>query len=98
MLEDRAFQSLQSCFASRPVLASIDYSRSFTIQTDASAFAIGAMLTQPNANDVHHLVTFLSASLSPTEQNYDIYDHELLAIVKAFRHWHHSSNHSPHQS
>ena len=86
MLEDRAFQSLQSCFASRPVLASIDYSRPFTIQTDASAFAIGATLTQPDANDIHHPVAFLSASLSPTERNYDIYDHELLAIVKAFRH------------
>ena len=86
-LEDSAFRSLQSCFTSRPVLASIDYSRPFTVQTDASAFAIGATLTQPDADDVHHPVTFLSASLSSAERNYDIYDRELLAIVKAFRQW-----------
>src|SRR6266852_5507373 len=36
-----------------------------------------------------HQITFFSKSLLPAEHNYDIYDHELLAIiyaVKAFRH------------
>ena len=86
---ERAFLMLKTCFASHPVLAAIDYSCPFTVQTDASAFAVGATLTQPDTSDVHHPVTFLSASLSPAEHNYDIYNCELLAIVKVFRHWHH---------
>ena len=96
-LEDNAFRSLKSCFASRPVLASIDYSRPFMIQTDASAFAISATLTQPDEDDVHHPVAFLSASLSPAERNYDIYDRELLAIMKAFRQWRHHLLGTAHQ-
>ena len=77
------------CFASCPVLATINYSHPFTVKTDASAFAIGTTLTQPDDMDTHHPVAFLSASLSPAERNYDIYDCELLAIIKAFHHWCH---------
>ena len=79
------------------MLALIDYSRPFTIQTDASAFAIGATLTQPDVDNVHHPVAFLSASLSPAERNYDIYDHELLAIMKAFCQWRHHLLSATHQ-
>src|ERR1700761_8001635 len=84
-----AFDTTKLCFTTGPVLATIDYSRPFTLQTDTSAFAIGATLTQADASNVHHPVAFYSASLSPAERNYDIYDRELLAIVKAFRAWHH---------
>lgn len=59
------------------------------MQMDASAFAIGATLTQPDDEEVHYPVAFFSASLQPAEINYNIYDRELLAIVRAFRHWHH---------
>ena len=83
----QAFQTLKNCFASNPVLATINYDKPFTMQTDASAFAIGATLTQPDDQNIHHPMAFFSASLQPAEINYDIYDRELLAIVKAFRHW-----------
>ena len=59
------------------------------MQMDASAFAIGATLTQPDDEEVHHPVAFFSASLQPAEINYNIYDRELLVIVRVFRHWHH---------
>jgi hypothetical protein len=84
--QDEAFLELKNRFASNPVLATIDYNRPFTLQTDASAFAIGAMLTQKQ-DGTEKPVAFFSASLQPTEINYDIFDRELLAIVKSFRHW-----------
>jgi hypothetical protein len=68
-------------------LATIDYNRPFTLQTDASAFAIGATLTQKQEDGTEKPVAFFSASLQPAEINYDIFDRELLAIVKSFRHW-----------
>src|SRR5204863_6059060 len=34
-------------------------------------------------------VAFHSRKLSPAEQNYDIHDKELLAIMDAFKHWRH---------
>ena len=36
-----------------------------------------------------HPVTYYSATFTPTEQNYDIYKRELLAIIKALAHWRH---------
>jgi hypothetical protein len=63
-------------------LATIDYNRPFTLQTDASAFAIGATLTQKQEDGTEKPVAFFSASLQPAEINYDIFDRELLAIVK----------------
>ena len=34
-----------------------------------------------------HPVDFFSKSHSPAEKNYDIYDRELLAIIKSFKYW-----------
>ena len=34
-------------------------------------------------------VAFLSKSFSPAERNYQIFDKELLAIIRAFKEWHH---------
>lgn len=87
--QDIAFRTLKQRFASRPVLATVDYDKPFTLQTDASAFALGATLTQMQNDGKDHPVAFFSSSLLPAEVNYDIYDRELLAIVKAFRHWRH---------
>ena len=32
-------------------------------------------------------VAYYSATFTPTERNYDIYERELLAIIKALEHW-----------
>ncbi len=70
--------------------ATIDYARVPTVPTpDASAFAIGAVLSQCDDDGCWRPVAFFSGSLLPAEVNYDIYDRELLAIVKAFKHWRH---------
>ena len=58
--------------------------------TDASDFATGAILEQPDALNRWHPVAYHSKSLQPAEQNYEIHDKELLAIVRAleiFRHY-----------
>ncbi len=36
-----------------------------------------------------HPITYYSATFTPTEQNYNIYERELLAIMKALTHWRH---------
>ncbi len=36
---------------------------------------------------IWHPVAYFSETLSEAERNYDIYDRELLAIVKSLRHW-----------
>ena len=52
---------------------------------------------QKGDDDKKHLVGFYSTTLTPAERNYDIYDLELLAIVKSLRHWHPLLVGSPHK-
>ena len=56
------------------------------IETDASDLAIGACLTQEYEGKWHP-VAYMSRKLSLAEQNYDIYNKELLAIVAALETW-----------
>jgi len=46
-----AFATLKDCFASQPVLVTINYDCPFQLQTDASVFATGAVLSQQDDND-----------------------------------------------
>ena len=86
---DHAFQYLKHKFISYPILRNADQTKPFTLDTDASDHAIGAALTQ-EFEDGQHPVASFSKSLNPAEQNYDIYDRELLAIKEAtnfFKHY-----------
>jgi RNase H-like domain found in reverse transcriptase len=66
-----------------------DHSKPFQIESDASKYAFGAVLTQMDINGDRHLVAFLSKTFTDTEQRYKIYDRELLGIVRALKEWQH---------
>jgi hypothetical protein len=88
--QQSAFDTLIHSFTVTPVLLLPDRTRPFRLITDASDFAIGAILEQPDLLNQWHLVAYHSKSLIDTEQNYDIHNKELLAIVRAleaFRHY-----------
>ena len=55
------------------------------IETDALDRAIGACITQ-EIDKQRHPIAYFSRKMSSAEQNYEIYDKELLAIVAALRH------------
>lgn len=85
-----AFDSLKNQFCSAPILQHPDPAHPFTLETDASDFALGAVLFQTGHNDSHpHPVAFYSRKLTAPEINYEIYDKELLAIVEALQQWRH---------
>jgi len=60
-----------------------DQTKPFQIETDASKYATGAVLTQLDLNGDRHPISFISKTFSLAEQNYEIYDRELLAIIQA---------------
>ena len=72
-----------------PVLTLPDHSRPFRLITDASDFATGAILEQPDALNHWHPVAYHSKSLQPAERNYEIHDKGLLAIIHALEIFHH---------
>src|ERR1700687_4103243 len=88
--QEEAFRTLINAFTTAPVLALPDHSKPFCLITDASDFATGAILEQPDALNRWHPVAYHSKSLQPAECNYEIHDKELLAIIRAleiFRHY-----------
>ena len=79
----------------KPVLTLPDLDKPFAIATDASKDASGGILLQADSNREWHPCSYLSQSFSPTERNYDIYDRELLAVIRGLKTWKHYLRGSP---
>jgi len=62
-------------------------SKPYFVETDASDFGIGGVLTQLNQNNQLQPLAFYSRQLNPAERNYTIYDKELLAVYACFSEW-----------
>jgi len=93
-----SFDEMKKQFTKEPVLAMPDHSRPFQIEMDASKYATGAVLSQLDSNGDRHPVVFFSKTFSPAEQNYDIHDRELLAIIRALEAWRHYIQGSGHST
>ena len=66
---------------------------------DSSDFATGAVLFQLSKEDGKwHPVAFYSKFLSAVEQNYDIYNKEMLAVIQAMEEWRHFLEGAKHPS
>src|SRR5271168_4383174 len=83
------FDTLKKKFTEEPVLMMPDHSKPFQIESDAFKVATGAVLTQLDSNGDQHPCSFISKTFSPTERNYEIYDRELLGIIRALEEWRH---------
>lgn len=82
-----AFDALKAAFTSTPILRHFDYERDIVVKTDASNFVCAGVLSQYDDDGVLHPVAYYSKKHSPAECNYEIYDKELMAIVRAFKEW-----------
>ena len=77
----------KSQITSAPILAFPDFTRPFILTTDASAIAIGAVLSQIQHDDREHPISFYSKILNATERKWDACEQELYAIVTAVKHY-----------
>jgi len=83
-----AFEDLKRRFISAPILCHLYLELDTVVETDASHYALGCILSQFHGKRLHP-VAFHSRKLSLAEPNCDIYNKELLAIVVAFMEWKH---------
>jgi len=63
---------------------------------DASAYAVGVILTQKDSRNKHQVAGYFSKTFTEAEHNYDIHNHKLLAVVRGLANWHHLLAGSPH--
>ncbi|KAL5511461.1 hypothetical protein ACEPAH_4677 [Sanghuangporus vaninii] len=61
----------------------------YTLETDASDVAIGAVLQQEDGQGELRPLGFMSKTLSSAQRNYPMHDKEMLAIMEALGHWRH---------
>lgn len=92
-----AFDNLKQQFTSAPMLVLPDPSKPMKLETDASDFAWGAVLTQLEEDNKWHPVAYVSKSLTDAERNYDIHDKELKAIIGSLEAWRHYLEGTQHQ-
>jgi len=84
---EAAFRELKHRFTTAPIMAQFNREKPVIIETDATDFTIGAVLSQRDPEGKLHPVAFRSRKFQPAEINYEIHDKELLAIVDAFKYW-----------
>ena len=85
----QAYNALKSRYCEVPILVHFLSNRPTVIETDASDYALGAIMSQECENVRLHPVAFHSRKFKPAEINYDIHDKEMLAIVAALKEWEH---------
>ncbi|MCI18846.1 hypothetical protein A2U01_0040001, partial [Trifolium medium] len=77
-----SFEALKQAMATAPVLALPDFTTHFVLQTDASGFAMGAVLLQQG-----HPLAFYSRVFCPRMAKASTYIRELHAITSAVKRW-----------
>lgn len=82
-----AFDVLKGLFTSAPILEHHDPDLPSILETDASGYAYGAVLSQKSKDGRLHPNGFMSKSMTPAERRYDIYDKEMLGVVRGLQHF-----------
>ena len=83
----RAFNELKEIISTAPLLRVFNPEKESYLETDALDEVIGAQLSQKDENGKLRPMAYYSRKMTGPEQNYDIHDKELLAIVEALRTW-----------
>ena len=84
--ETSAFQAIKAALTAAPVLAVADPQLGYRIVTDASDFAIGAILLQDQGQGFQP-IAYESRKLQPAELRRNVYEKEMLAVLHSLKTW-----------
>ena len=83
-----AFQETKEALSGRRVLAHYGPSQALKIETDASAYGIGAVVSQEDEHGIERPVYFASRTLSDRERGWAQVEKEALSIVYGVNKFH----------
>ena len=86
--EAEAFAALKHHFTTAPILAYPNNDCRFRLETDASDFATGTVLSILK-DDKWHPIAFSSHAMSLEEWNYPVADKEMLSVIHSLEQWRH---------
>ena len=84
---EAAFQQLMHRFILVPILTHFDAEREIIVETDALDYVSAGIMSQYDDNGVLYPVAYFLKKHLPAECNYEIYDKELMAIIRCFEEW-----------
>jgi len=87
--QKEVFKRLKAVFTTEPVLAIPDIDREMRVEADASDYATGGVLSIKCEDGKWRPVAFISKLLNTTEQNYEIHNKEMLAVIRCLEVWRH---------
>lgn len=82
----KAFEQLKEAFMVAPSVSYFDDDLPTVVECDASGWCSGGALLQKR-NGQETPIAFFSKKHSPAECNYEIYDKEMLAIIRCLEEW-----------
>jgi len=85
--QKEAFKELKTGFTTEPILAILDIDREMRVEADASDYATEGVLSTKCEDGKWRPVAFISKSLNTMEQNYEIHDKEMLAVIRCLEAW-----------
>ena len=85
--QQKAFDKLKQVFTTKLVLVTPDLDKEFRVEANTSNYTTRGVLSIRCSDKKQRPVTFISKSLSNTEQNYEIYDKEIIAVVRCLEAW-----------
>jgi hypothetical protein len=71
---EQSFQGLKEWLITAPILTHFDPTKECIVETDASDFALGAILSQKDEEGRLHPIAFHSRKFQLAEINYEVHD------------------------
>ena len=81
--------ALKSVFIFILILYLFNPFKKIIIEINTFDYALRVVFSEKSLNKKFHPVAFYSQKLTPAEMNYEIYNKELIVMIKAFRKWYH---------
>ena len=82
-----AFDALKKAFTSDVILRHYNSDLKIIVETDTSDYVSEGILSQYDKNDVLYPIAYFFKKHNSAECNYEIYNKELIAIIRVFKEW-----------
>ncbi|OMJ30203.1 Retrovirus-related Pol polyprotein from transposon [Smittium culicis] len=80
-----SFEKIKNSLINAPILVQPNHQNEFILSTDASSYALGAVLEQFDEQKNLRVIAYYSRTLQKAERNYLSYEKEALAVIAALK-------------